>query len=481
MAVKNNGNEDMNLFTSRIAALEELLDVYEKSVLEQADKLYKEIAERKRTEDMLQEQMQFTNSLIEGSAAATIVIDNEHKILLWNTACEKLTGKSAKEMIGTSNQWQPFYDYKRPIIADLIIDGKSTEDLKQYYDTFSKSLLKAAGLHAEGWYTFLGKKVYVAFDSSPIVNASGIVIAAIETLHDMTQLKMAEEDLARKNMEIEKTNNNLKSAQSTILHQEKMASIGQLAAGVAHEINNPTGYILSNLNSLGKYADRYSEYISILNEAVGELADSGEKDVDAILDMLGKKRKALKLDYVIEDTKQLIRETTDGAEKIKRIVQDLKSFSHVDDTEFKTCDINEGLESTVNIAWNELKYKATVKREYGEIPMVKCNLGQLNQVFINLLVNAAQAIEKQGEITVKTWFDGKYVNVSITDTGSGIPNDKIDRIFEPFFTTKEVGKGTGLGLSIAYDIIKKHAGEIEVASEVGKGTTFKIKIPVSGD
>ena len=257
-----------------------------------------------------------------------------------------------------------------------------------------------------------------------------------------------------------------------------MASIGQLAAGVAHEINNPTGYILSNLNSLVKYTNRYSEYISILNAAVVDLADSGEKDVDAILDMLEKKRKALKLDYVIEDTKQLIRETTEGAERIQRIVQDLKSFSHVDDTEYKPSNINEGLESTINIAWNELKYKATVKREYGDIPKVKCNLGQLNQVFINMLVNAAQAIEKQGEITVRTWCDGKYVNVSIADTGSGIPKEKIDRIFEPFFTTKEVGKGTGLGLSIAYDIVKKHAGEIEVASEVDKGTTFTIKIPV---
>ena len=308
----------------------------------------------------------------------------------------------------------------------------------------------------------------------------------LERNEELLKQKIADHEqmgktLQKNHEELKKVCSDLKSAQSQILHQEKMASIGQLAAGVAHEINNPTGFILSNLNSLVKYTNRYSEYISVLNAAVVELADSGEKDVDAILDMLEKKRKALKLDYVIEDTKQLIKETTEGAERIKRIVQDLKSFSHVDDTEYKSSNINEGLESTINIAWNELKYKATVKREYGDIPKVKCNLGQLNQVFINILVNAAQAIEKQGEITVRTWCDGEYVNVLIADTGSGIPKEKIDRIFEPFFTTKEVGKGTGLGLSIAYDIIKKHAGEIEVASEVDKGTTFTIKIPVQGD
>ncbi len=284
--------------------------------------------------------------------------------------------------------------------------------------------------------------------------------------------------LQESHQKLEKAYNDLKSAQSQILQQEKMASIGQLAAGVAHEINNPTGYILSNLNSLEKYSIRYSEYVSFLNETVAELKDCGEEASSVILDKIEQKRKALKIDYVLEDTKQLIHETIDGAEKIRRIVQDLKSFSHVDDAECRPYNINEGLESTINIAWNELKYKATVKREYGDIPLVRCNLGQLNQVFINLLVNAAQAIEKQGEITVKTWHAGDYVYVSVADTGSGIPEEKIGRIFEPFFTTKEVGKGTGLGLSIAYDIVKKHTGEIEVASEVDKGTTFTIKIPV---
>jgi len=144
-------------------------------------------------------------------------------------------------------------------------------------------------------------------------------------------------------------------------------------------------------------------------------------------------------------------------------------------------DINECIESTLNIVWNELKYKAKVYKEYGELPMTKCFPQQLNQVFMNLLVNAAQAIEKQGEIRIRTWNGDGNIYVSISDTGSGIPEDKINRIFEPFFTTKPVGKGTGLGLSITYDIVKKHNGDIKVESEVGRGTTFTITIPVVED
>lgn len=278
--------------------------------------------------------------------------------------------------------------------------------------------------------------------------------------------------------ELEKAYVELKTAQSRVLQQEKMASIGQLAAGIAHEINNPTAFILSNLNSLVKYCDRYNEFMAIQAAVIAELAKKGESDTGALLDTMHEKRKNLKLDYVMGDTKQLIQESIDGAVRIKKIAQDLKNFSHVDKAEWKMSNINEGLESTINIVWNELKYKAAVRKDYGNIPLIMCNLRQLNQVFLNILINAVQAIEKVGEIAVKTWHDDDYVSVSISDTGSGIPEDKINRIFEPFYTTKDVGKGTGLGLSITYEIVKKHAGDIMVDSEVGKGTTFTIKIPL---
>jgi two-component system, NtrC family, sensor kinase len=165
---------------------------------------------------------------------------------------------------------------------------------------------------------------------------------------------------------------------------------------------------------------------------------------------------------------------------VRAIVQNLKSFSRVNDGQLSYVDLNDCLESTISIAWNELKYKATLHRDYGQLPQVKCLPQQLNQVFLNMLVNAAHAIDKQGEITVTTRLEGSRVSVAIKDTGCGIPEENRSRIFEPFFTTKEVGKGTGLGLSISYDIIKKHNGTIEVESGVGTGTTFIITLPVEG-
>ncbi len=161
------------------------------------------------------------------------------------------------------------------------------------------------------------------------------------------------------------------------------------------------------------------------------------------------------------------------------IVRGLKSFSRIDEARLQAADINECLEATLNIVWNELKYKAAVTKEYGDIPRTLCNPQQLNQVFMNLLVNAAQAIAKQGEIRIRTSHENNWILVSIADTGCGIAAENLTRIFEPFFTTKEVGKGTGLGLSISYDIIKKHGGDIAVASEPGRGTTFTVKIPWS--
>jgi len=282
--------------------------------------------------------------------------------------------------------------------------------------------------------------------------------------------------LETQHMDLENAYNELKMVQSQVLQQEKMASIGQLAAGVAHEINNPMGFIISNLNTLKRYLERVSEYMTVQTAAVQRCSvKCGNSN---ILAEIAETRKALKIDYITGDLDNLIKESLEGADRVKKIVQDLKNFSRVDESEFKAADINSGLESTINIVWNELKYKATLVKEYGDIPLTVCNSGQLNQVFMNLLVNAAHAIEKQGEIRVRTWFERGLINIAISDSGTGISQENQRRIFEPFFTTKEVGKGTGLGLSIAYDIIKKHNGMIKADSEVGKGTTFTISIPV---
>ncbi|CAH2031577.1 ATP-binding protein [Trichlorobacter ammonificans] len=261
--------------------------------------------------------------------------------------------------------------------------------------------------------------------------------------------------------------------QRQLFQNEKMASVGQLAAGVAHEINNPMGFISSNLGTLDKYLNRLSEFIASADQAV---ARSGNHEA---VHQLMEARKRLKINHILDDIHQLIAESQDGAMRVRRIVQDLKSFSHVSEAETAWVDLNETLETTINIAWNEIKYVAVLNREFGELPRLRCFPQQLNQAFLNLLVNAAHAIKGNGTITVKTWCDDSNLFVAISDTGAGIAQEHLERIFEPFFTTKEVGKGTGLGLSICYDIIKKHNGEISVESTVGKGTTFTVRLPVA--
>lgn len=287
-----------------------------------------------------------------------------------------------------------------------------------------------------------------------------------------SQLKTANTDLRQLTQKLEGAYNELKATQARLLQQDKMASIGQLAAGVAHEINNPMGFIISNLSSLERYVEKVASYLDANQQYFAD-------HEPAILEHLIQERKQYKIDLIRKDLPDLIKESLEGAERVRRIVQDLKSFSRIDTAEYAYANINDGLESTISIVWNELKYKAQVNKEYGQLPPVWCNLGQLNQVFMNVLINAAQSIENQGEILIRTWSEGEMVGIGISDTGCGIPPETMKHIFDPFFTTKEVGKGTGLGLAIAYDIIaNKHGGSIEVTSEVGIGTTFTIMLPV---
>jgi len=294
----------------------------------------------------------------------------------------------------------------------------------------------------------------------------------------------AEKALQQRVEELVALNRDLAATQLQLLQSEKMASIGQLAAGVAHEINNPIGFVKSNLGSLADYVDKllsvaraYAQMEQQLQ--LGDPATSGSALADAVAVVRQRKTEA-DFEFLLTDLPVLIEESREGVERVGKIVMDLKNFSRVGETDFQWVDLHDGLESTINVVWNELKYKAEVVREYAELPQVYCVASQINQVVMNLLVNAAQAIAERGRITVRTGAEGAQVWIEVQDTGCGIDPRTQARIFDPFYTTKPLGKGTGLGLSIAMGIVKQHHGTLVVSSEPGQGSIFRITLPVNG-
>lgn len=295
-----------------------------------------------------------------------------------------------------------------------------------------------------------------------------------KVLERTSELTTANVQLAAEQKELTALLKKVEDTQSQLLQSEKMAAIGQLAAGVAHEINNPIGFVNSNLGTLRGYTQRLLNVISAYEQCQSKVKDVPMDDIAAA-------RAEADLDFLKEDVISLLKESEDGLARVKTIVQNLKEFSHVDEAEWQEASLNEGMESTLNVVWNELKYRAEVVREYGNLPPVRCIPAQINQVMMNLLVNAAQAIETRGTITVRSGVDGAVAWIEVQDSGKGIPPEIQKRIFEPFFTTKPVGKGTGLGLSLSYDIVvKRHGGQLDVTSEPNKGSTFRISLPVAG-
>ncbi|MDD4957029.1 MAG: ATP-binding protein [Candidatus Omnitrophica bacterium] len=266
--------------------------------------------------------------------------------------------------------------------------------------------------------------------------------------------------------------------QVQLLKSGKLASIGQLAAGIAHEINNPIGFVGSNLNTFTKYMDNYARLIEATDALRRAIDRKDTKSTKEISERIASIEKEIDMDFVSKDIGDLIKESKDGISRIKDLISDLKTFTHSSGNAPETVCVQDVIENVLKIVSHEIKNKVEISREYLNTPCVNCDPQKLGQVLVNLMVNAAQAIEKKGIISIKIYPDGGYSCIDISDTGSGIPRDIIGKIFDPFFTTKASGIGTGLGLSISKDIIHQIGGDLLVRSEVGKGTTFTVKLPI---
>ena len=302
------------------------------------------------------------------------------------------------------------------------------------------------------------------------VEHGNVLVNVVSIVIENTRLHLQQTARIR---DLSELNLKLKETQGQLLQSEKLASIGQLAAGVAHEINNPIGFVYSNLGTLQRYLTDLLGLIAAYESAESNIADA------VVIEQLQAMKKKADLVFLREDITALMSESRDGITRVKDIVQNLKDFSHADaGDEWHWATLQQGLDSTLNIVWNELKYKCEVVKEYAVIPDIECLPSQLNQVFMNMLVNAGHAIEERGTITIRTGTEQDQVWVEIEDTGKGIEPQNLKRIFDPFFTTKPVGTGTGLGLSLTYNIVQKHNGRLEVDSVVGQGTRFRIWLPI---
>jgi len=456
-----------------------------------------------------------TSDFFDGSPIATVVINTDHVVTHCNKACAALLGIPASDIIGKTGLGKLFYGVERPVMADLIVDCTMEAVISDLYQNrFRSSAAIPDAYEAEGFFEQFGPNgLWFFFTATPLRNASGTLVGAIETLQDITERKIAEATLLKTQIEVEHTverrtaelaelnaqlvkdvarreqvemellernaelntlNDKLSVAQEYLLQSEKLASIGQLAAGVAHEINNPIGYVFSNFGVLDEYQSNLFEMLNAYE--VFEATAKDQRSPDA----LRKLREKLEIDFLKKDVPALMKESREGIDRVRKIVQDLKGFSHVDSrSDWQPSDLHQGLDSTLNVINNEIKYRADIVKEYGDIPLVECVLSQINQVVMNLVINASHALgPERGKIFIRTGHTGDNVWFEVHDTGSGIPADILPHIFDPFYTTKPVGKGTGLGLSLSYGIVQKHHGTISVDTELGKGTRFRVTLPI---
>jgi PAS domain S-box-containing protein len=379
--------------------------------------------------------------------SALLVIDADGAIAYANPAAEQILGAEGDRLHGAS-VWEWFR-------------GEPREDAPIARSLRGERLKGAEALLTRGD----GSVRLVGLSCAPIGRAgAGPLSGAVAIFQDLSEM-------------VQRRNHALQT--------EKLASIGQLAAGVAHEINNPMGFIHANLFQMAEYVNDLRQVWSRVDGLRRAIAGGQAGEVDAASRALEEASEEADVAFVLSDLTKAIRESQEGSERIRHIVQDLRDFSHQDTGQRAPSDLNQCLDSTANIVWPMMKHVVVLEKHYAELPPVPCFAMQLKQVFMNLLVNAFQAIEEEvgssgrtGTITLTTAVEGDDVVVSIADTGVGIPAENLDRIFDPFFTTKKVGAGTGLGLSTSFGIVQRHGGTLSVDSQPGRGSRFRLRLPL---
>jgi len=440
----------------------------------------RDIRQERQIEDKLEQALSRLQATLEATGNGILAIDWQGRIVSMNRMFSAIW--SIPEGLLESHDDAAILEHVCVQVAEqaacrerlrTVVDGSDSEEVFNLLDerVFEcKSRPQYIGENIVG-------RVFSFADITQRIRAEEALRESKDELERRVELRTSELSLANDKLHVERQQQaeliaKLEEAHNQLLQSEKMASIGQLAAGVAHEINNPVGFVKSNLGTLQRYIANIGLVLTAYEEIEHELGEASQASVSQL-------KKDLELAYLQDDIKSLLAETSDGVQRVQDIVRDLKSFSHVNNAEQEWANLEAGIDSTLNVVWNELKYKAKVVKEYAGLPEIKCSPSQLNQVFMNLLVNASQAIEEHGQITIRTGISESEVWVEIEDTGKGIPPENQARIFEPFFTTKPVGKGTGLGLSLSYGIVKKHNGRIEFTSGLGKGSTFRVVLPLT--
>ena len=415
-----------------------------------------DVTERKLAEAAADEKLR---ALFEYSPLGIALVDMEGRHLEYNHAYRQLLGTSG-EALRATDMWSLI----SPRFADRVAGLRQSLERVGHYSAIELEYCRHDGQHIP-------------------VQAYGVRITGSGNQHylwsiieDITERKRLERETVEQLAALKALNKRLQDAQTQLLQAEKMSAVGQLAAGVAHEINNPVGFVKSNLGTLQAYLSGFLDLVDTYETALtdnppGSPAKQRVRDMESVIDYA----------FIREDAPKLLQESLEGIERVKRIVADLRDFSRAGEAEWQIGDIHQSIDSTLNIVANELKYKAEVIKDYGQVPQIRCIPSQLSQVFANLLINAAHAIAERGTITIRTGHTDDVVWVEVEDTGSGIAPDAQTRIFEPFFTTKPVGKGTGLGLSVSYGIVRNHHGDITVRSELGKGSVFRVTLPIDHD